>query len=53
MFTFVCSPEFEYSCGRESGIWEVNPTALKAGCSERVKYLARHKSAPPTYKPAK
>ena len=49
----VSSPEFQYSCGRESGIWQVGSAATRAACSERINFLSRHKSAPPQYVPAR
>lgn len=44
-----CRPEYQYSCGRESKIWEVAPSALVATSTERIKQLSRHKSAPLQY----
>ncbi|XP_064382009.1 sperm microtubule associated protein 2-like [Halichondria panicea] len=39
-------PEFYYSCGRTSQIWQLNSSAMTASPSDRISYLARHKTAP-------
>lgn len=44
--THTCSPEFYYSCGRTSQIWQLNSSAMTASPSDRISYLARHKTAP-------
>lgn len=51
LFTYTCSyrPEFQYSCGRTSQIWEVSPVAMRATPSEHISRLARHKTAPAGY----
>ncbi|CAH1783291.1 unnamed protein product [Owenia fusiformis] len=46
----VNRPEFVYSCGRSSEIWDVSPLAKKAECSDRVGFLANPKQAPAAYK---
>ncbi len=43
------SPEFQYSCGRNSQIWRVSLNAMRATSSQRVAHLSRHKTAPPDY----
>nr|XP_009861409.1 testicular haploid expressed gene protein-like isoform X1 [Ciona intestinalis] len=45
----VNRPEFVYSCGRNSQIWEVNKSAMKATASDRSATLAQPKQAPPQY----
>ena len=42
-------PEFQYSCGRTSQIWQVSPNAMRARTTDRVSRLARHKTAPAGY----
>ena len=44
-----CSPEFQYSCGRNSQIWKVSPLAMKAVATQQVQQLSRHKTAPGDY----
>ncbi len=44
-----CRAGFYYSCGRSSLIWGVKPLAMTATPSERVTYLARHKTVPVGY----
>ncbi len=43
------SPEFYYSCGRNSQIWQLNSSAMTAFPSDRISYLARHKTAPASH----
>ena len=43
------SPEFQYSCGRTSQIWQVSPNAMRARTTDRISQLARHKTAPAGY----
>lgn len=45
----ACSPEFQYSCGRTSQIWQVSPNAMRARTADRISQLARHKTAPAGY----
>ncbi|CAH1259320.1 THEGL [Branchiostoma lanceolatum] len=45
----ICRPEFSYSCGRASLIWEVSPLAMTAESTERVRVLAHPKKPPPEY----
>lgn len=47
--TTHCRSGFYYSCGRISQIWGVKPMAMTATPSERISYLARHKTAPANY----
>lgn len=49
VFLCHCSPEYQFSCGRMSTIWDVSEAALGALCSERVSFLARHKTTVPGY----
>lgn len=43
------SPEYQYSCGRESQIWKVQPSTQTAITSDRINYLSRHKTVPEAY----
>lgn len=49
---FVCfrRPEFYYSCGRSSVIWDVKPAAKKATATNRVRVLAEPKKIHQDYK---
>ena len=43
------SPEFRYSCGRTSQLWQVSPVAMRTRASDRIRRLSRHKTAPAGY----
>ena len=44
------SPQFQYSCGRGSVIWEVSDDAKKGEASTRVEQLAQHKEEMSAFK---
>lgn len=44
-----CRHQFYYGCGRSSQIWTIPLSALHASPSQRIRLLARHKSAPPVF----
>ena len=51
--SLFCSPQFYYSCGRSSGIWNTSPGALKCGDRPRTASLAVPKSPHPSYLPGR
>ncbi len=42
-------PEFQYSCGRQSSLWLVPPTAKTTICTSRINNLARPKTVSENY----
>ena len=49
----LCRPEYQYSCGRCSSIWETSSTAMRCPDRPRTASLARPKQTHPLYHPSR
>ena len=53
IYSCFARPQYSYSCGRESPLWDVKREALSCGDRPITQQLARHKEPHPHFTPEK